>query len=397
VDESLSDRGIEEKIQIRTAQESVAQFETRKADHIRVAMDPEVQARGSGFDRLEFVHEALPEIDFQDVSISNRIFSNTSFARDLASPFFVSSMTAGHAASGSLNEKLARAAELKGWAMGVGSQRRELADLNAALEWKRIRAVCPSVTFFGNIGISQLIETDVEVIQRLVDALSASAMIVHLNPLQEALQTEGTPRFRGGLSAIETLVRRLNCPVVVKETGCGISGMTARRLIDAGVAAIDVAGRGGTHWGRIEGARAAEGPSSARAAILSEASRTLRDWGLSTVESLQQVTHAVRAGCDETQTLKPSVWASGGIRSGLDGAKAIALGAEAVGIAQPLMAAVLESEEALRFQMDRFDYELKTVLFCVGARNLSELRSRGVLMNVRGDATGELQDEGGRA
>lgn len=371
--------------------ETVEQFETRKADHIRVAMDPKVQAQGSGFDRLSFVHEALPEIDFQDVSINSKLFAGTRFEHEVLSPFFISSMTAGHSASFSINEKLARAAELKGWAMGVGSQRRELSDRSAALEWKRIRGVCPNVTFFGNIGLSQLIETEPSEVERLAEALSATAMIVHLNPLQEALQTEGTPRFRGGLKAIEILVRELSIPVIVKETGCGISGTTAKRLAEAGVFAIDVAGRGGTHWGRIEGERAALGPSSTRAAILAAAATTMKDWGLSTVDSIQQVAHALEASGRTSTDGGTELWASGGIRSGLDGAKALALGAVAVGVAQPLMAAVLktsENEDALRHEMDRFDYELKTVLFCVGARDLTELKSRAVL--VREDKGGAV-------
>lgn len=363
--------------------ETPEQFESRKVDHIRVAMDGKVQSSGSGFESLRFNHEALPDIDFQDVTLANEIFTDTFSATKLASPFFISSMTAGHAASGALNEKLARAAELKGWAMGVGSQRRELLDDASAGEWRRIRAICPTVTLFGNIGISQLIETDVLKVRKLADALRATAMIVHLNPLQEALQTEGTPKFRGGLRAIETLVRDLGLPVVVKETGCGISGATAKRLIEVGVSVIDVAGRGGTHWGRIEGLRAAEGPASNRSSILADAAQTLGDWGLSTVESLAQVRSVLETLRGETDVNnRCELWASGGVRSGLDGAKALALGALAVGIAQPLMAAVLKGDEALRHEMDRFEYELKTVLFCVGARNISELRSRDALLKI---------------
>lgn len=365
-------------------QETTHEFESRKADHIRVAMDPQVQSFGSGFDQIQFVHEALPEIDFHDISISAEIFSETSHSRKLESPFFISSMTAGHAGSHSLNEKLARAAELKGWAMGVGSQRRELQDLTAAAEWSQIRKFCPHVTFFGNLGLSQLIHTDVDIVRRLADSLDATAMIIHLNPLQESLQTEGTPRFRGGLQAIEKLVRGLGRPVIVKETGCGISGMTAKRLVDAGVAAIDVAGRGGTHWGRIEGVRAGASSQPAeatelskRAAILSDAANTLGDWGIATVDSLRQVARVFETTSQSDTRTATELWASGGVRSGLDGAKALALGASMVGVAQPLMAAVLEGEQELRHVMDRFDYELKTVLFCQGARSISELKSRG--------------------
>ena len=370
--------------------ESIEQFESRKVGHIRVAMDPGVQSLGSGFDRFAFVHEALPEIDFHEVSIATEVFAATSFARKLQSPFFVSSMTAGHAGSLALNEKLARAAEAKGWAMGVGSQRRELFDASAADEWSRIRALCPTVTFFGNIGLSQLIHTDVAEVLKLVDSLQATAMIVHLNPLQEALQTEGTPRFRGGLQAIENLVLNLGCPVIVKETGCGISGTTANRLMSAGVQAIDVAGRGGTHWGRIEGVRASESHSSAetlelskRAQILTKAAVTLGDWGISTVDSLLQVTQQVSRVAGQ----RLEVWASGGVRSGLDGAKALALGASMVGVAQPLMAAALQGDEELRHLMDRFDYELKTILFCTGTRDLETFRARGLsLLSEKGGA-----------
>lgn len=366
--------------------ESSQQFETRKADHIRVAMDSAVQSIGSGFDDLSFLHEALPEIDFGEVSISNSIFSARPSSVTLRSPFFVSSMTAGHAGSLSLNRRLAEAAFEKGWAMGVGSQRRELSDASASKEWTTIRANCPGVVLFGNIGLSQLIHTDTTAVQKLADALQAKAMIVHLNPLQEALQIEGTPNFRGGLKAIETLVREIKCPVVVKETGCGISGPTARRLIEAGVHAIDVAGRGGTHWGRIEGLRAASAASaessagaiSERAMILSQAAMTMRDWGLSTVDSIRQVASVVKASGGSPV----EIWASGGVRSGLDAAKALALGANAVGVAQPLMAGALEGEDALRQVMDRFEFELKTVLFCVGARDIAELRARASLIGT---------------
>lgn len=381
--------------------ESIEQFESRKVGHIRVAMDPGVQSLGSGFDRFAFVHEALPEIDFDDVKISTEVFANTESAKKLESPFFISSMTAGHAGSLSLNEKLARAAEAKGWAMGVGSQRRELFDASAADEWMRIRKLCPTVTFFGNIGLSQLIHTDVAEVRKLVDSLHAAAMIVHLNPLQEALQAEGTPRFRGGLQAIENLVLNLGCPVIVKETGCGISGTTADRLKSAGVHAIDVAGRGGTHWGRIEGVRAgetgngvaAEGSRefSKRAQILSQAAMTLGDWGISTVDSLNQVVRVAREAGGRDVVVGGSagrleVWASGGIRSGLDGAKALALGASMIGVAQPLMAAVLKSDDELHHVMDRFDYELKTILFCTGTRDLTSFSERGASL---------LSDKGG--
>ncbi|MDX9731888.1 MAG: alpha-hydroxy-acid oxidizing protein, partial [Bdellovibrionales bacterium] len=317
-------------------QESTHQFEARKSDHIRASMDPRSQSLGTGFDRLHFAHEALPEIDFSDVSIATSIFPNAFLNSETESaPFFASSMTAGHSGSVALNERLARACEAKQWIMGVGSQRRELGDVSAAREWSEIRKSCRKVRLMGNLGLSQLIEVmreDSSAVQRLVDSLQAEAMIVHLNPLQEAVQPEGTPRFRGGLAAIEALVRALGrTPVIVKETGCGISAVTAKRLLEAGVAVIDVAGRGGTHWGRIEGLRMgawAEGfKDTSEQAVKRETSQTMKDWGLSTVESLRQVVGVSKVA----QTGGPVVWASGGIRSGLDAAKALYLGARAVG------------------------------------------------------------------
>lgn len=372
-------------------------FESRKSDHIRASMDPSVQAGNSGFDDFDFVHEALPDLNFDEVSLQSQIFRGTKFAISLHSPFFISSMTAGHKGSLKLNEMLATAAAVKGWAMGVGSQRRELGDQTAQNEWRRVRKTAPSAVLFGNIGVSQLIESGPAQVLTLIEALQAKALIVHLNPLQEALQPEGTPQFRGGLQAIADLVKmaeeEFSIPVIVKETGCGISALTASRLINVGVRAIDVAGRGGTHWGRIEGLRAKEKLASAEAETktetetqadllgrlktLRQASESFKNWGLSTVDSLVQVAKV----CDTT-AVGSEAWASGGIRSGVDGAKALRLGAKAVGLAQPILAGALEGEASLHQVMDRFDYELKTVLFCCGLKDLTVFQTHALLKQV---------------
>lgn len=347
--------------------ESTSQFESRKSDHLEVAMDPRVQAvegLGTEFDLVQFIHEALPDLDFADISIEVDSSQATRTASLSASPFFVSSMTAGHEAGAVLNRRLAAACAARGWLMGVGSQRRELFDSASAAEWREIRKKTPDISLIGNIGLSQLVDSGVEKVLGLGEALEAVAMIVHLNPLQECLQLEGTPQFRGGLHAIAALAERARMPIIVKETGCGVSGTTARRLIGAGVAVIDVAGRGGTHWGRIEGLRAAKANVSS---LSSKAAESFQNWGLSTVDSLRQVVHAGRdAGVE--------IWASGGIRSGLDAAKAIRLGAARVGIAQPFLAAALNGEDELNRVMDRFEFELKVAMFCVGANDLGELR-----------------------
>lgn len=339
--------------------ESNHQFESRKVDHIRLSLSDQNQARGlSGLDQIELIHEALPDLDFSDLDIAT-----SSLGQSLKTPFLISSMTAGHAGSPALNRRLIAAAEARGWAIGVGSQRRELNDRAAADEWRSIRRDHAGAVVFGNLGIAQLIHTPTDQVRRLTDALGAAGLFVHLNALQECLQPEGTPEFRGGLDAIARLCRELGLPVIVKETGCGLSAATARRLTDAGVSAIDVSGLGGTHWGRIEGGRAA-GRDSVRA----DAAETFGEWGISTARALRD---AVDAGV-------PEAWASGGIRSGLDAAKCLAVGARLVGVAKPILAGAVESDLALDQVMRQFEFELRTALFCTGCRTVDELRTRKV-------------------
>lgn len=335
--------------------ESTVQFESRKRDHIRLALDGKNQAAGeSGLERVQLVHEALPDLDFKEVSLEY-----VSLKKKLKTPFLVSSMTAGHERSTELNVLLARACEARGWRMGVGSQRRELGDKKAADEWRAIRKKAPRVELLGNLGLAQLIKSKVSDVERLVENLEASAMIIHLNALQECMQPEGTPEFKGGLKAIEKLCAKLSVPVVVKETGCGFSASTLKRLKRTGVAAVDVSGLGGTHWGRIEGGRNHSGTDRHEAAL------TFANWGISTVDSLLEATK-----------LKPDyeVWASGGVRSGLDAAKLLSLGAACVGFAMPVLEAALNGEEALLSKMGVFEYELKTALFCTGSKTITSMQ-----------------------
>jgi isopentenyl-diphosphate delta-isomerase len=270
-------------------------------------------------------------------------------------------MTAGHVDALNLNLRFALAAEKRGWAMGVGSQRRELTDPKAAQEWKFIREKAPNTLLFGNIGIAQVITSSVRDIQTLVDNLKARALFVHLNPLQECLQPEGTPQFKNGFAKLKELCRELSVPVIVKEVGCGISGSTFKRLQDTGVKAVDVAGLGGTHWGRLEGERSEKSSPQAIAA------QTFSHWGLSTVESLLEGKYSL---------VNYQLWASGGVRSGLDAAKLFAIGAEKVGFAQPLLKAALHSDAELVRTMEQFEYELKIALFCTGSKTVQELRER---------------------
>lgn len=351
--------------------ESVSQFEQRKKDHLHIALDPRVQAKDAGgFEQIELIPEALPELDFADVDIATRFGK-----QNLNSPLFISSMTAGHDQSVLINLALAELSEKYQILMGVGSQRRQLWDETSRQEWALIRKRNPKALLIGNIGVSQLITTPLVQIEKLVDSLEALAIFVHLNSLQECLQKEGTPQFRGGLKAISNLAKKLSVPVIVKEVGCGFSVSTLEKLFSAGVAAVDVSGYGGTHWGRIEGLRAAEGEKAFLAA------QTFAQWGVSTVESVQNFQLAKKqAEHSKTKKMKaPALWASGGVRSSLDAAKLIAMGADMVGLAKPWLEAwSLGGASALEKLYQQWTYELKVALFCTGCASIKELQNKRV-------------------
>ena len=342
-------------------EESKSQFEQRKSDHIEYSLLDQNEALGeSGLHSFELIHDALPDLDFSDIDISTYILNEK-----VRSPFFISSMTAGHAGSININLRLAKVSAKNGWFMGVGSQRKELFDDTAAQEWKQILDQAPEAKLIGNIGISQLIHTPVESVQRLVDSLNGKALFVHLNALQECMQPEGTPYFKGGLQAIEKVCEKLNVPVIIKETGCGFSKSTLDKLKSTGVYAVDMSGYGGTHWGRIEGCRSRDHK------FLSSVSESFKDWGITTAQSLLNA-----------KQVQPDykLWASGGVRTGVDAAKLLALGAEAVGVAKPMLQAALVSEESLDIKMQQLEYELKTSLFCTNSKNIEELKTKKVLL-----------------
>ena len=333
--------------------ETTQGFEQRKADHIRLSLDPQTEATGlTGLQTIELMHEALPDLDFDDITLHSR-----QLGKDVKTPFLISSMTAGHKDGLIVNERLMTAAAERDWAMGVGSQRKELFDNKAHLEWLNLRKKFPTLRLFGNIGIAQVITSSLADMQRLVDNLEADALQIHLNPLQECIQGEGTPQFKGGYDAIETLCLSLNVPVIIKETGCGISHVTMKRLNNVGIKALDVSGFGGTHWGRIEGLRT-HNTTQKRAA------HTFKNWGINTLNSL---TSAQRLDLDY------EIWGSGGIRNGLDCAKLIALGATTFGFARPMLATALESQNALTKLTQTIEFELKTALFCTGHASINAL------------------------
>ncbi|MBA2648690.1 MAG: type 2 isopentenyl-diphosphate Delta-isomerase [Legionella sp.] len=334
-----------------------SQFEQRKRDHIKLALMPVNQSSElNPFDDFSLCHEALPDINFNEISIKSTRFNNS-----IETPFIVSSMTAGHDTALKLNHCLIEACAQSKWSMGVGSQRRELTDKSASSEWAVLRQQFPNVSLFSNLGLAQIIQTPLAAIEQLINALQASALIIHCNPLQECIQPEGTLDFKGCWVALEHLVKKIQIPIVVKETGCGFSKSTLSRLNNIGVAAVDVSGLGGTHWGRIEGHRAIHDTLRQQAAV------TFRNWGIDTIQS-------VKNAAALTPTFE--IWGSGGVRHGLDAAKLLALGATTVGFAKPMLEAALQSSQQVLNKMLTVEYELKTAMFCTGSLVLADLKEK---------------------
>ena len=330
-------------------------FEKRKKSHFLLSLKESSQSSElTGFHKVRLRHEALPDLDFEEVFIQQQWGTYL-----LRTPFFVSSMTGGWSESSAFNFKLAKACEKHSWIMGVGSQRGQLTDESKSQEWRAIRKAFPTLILLGNLGLTQVLRTPLKQICSLVDSLSAQGMIVHLNPLQEALQKEGTAQFKGGLDSIKELVKELPVPIIVKETGCGFSKETLDRLTDIGVSAVDLSGLGGTHWGKIEGAR------YSKKDFRFHIGETFSSWGVPTLESLIYSREKPR---------DYDLWASGGIKTGLDSAKALALGASFVGFGHLILKALHEGEQVLDKMMSRLEYELKVSLFCTGSKDIKELQ-----------------------
>ncbi|TAD80285.1 MAG: type 2 isopentenyl-diphosphate Delta-isomerase [Oscillatoriales cyanobacterium] len=334
--------------------------QSRKADHLRACLEDDVQCQqvSSGFDRYRFDHCCLPELDRAAIDPSSQFLG-----KDLRAPFLISSMTGGTEQAERLNFRLAAAAQRWGFAMGVGSQRVAVERPEVRRTFA-VRSVAPDILLFANLGAVQLNhDYGLQQCQELVDWLAADALILHLNPLQEAVQTKGDTNFAGLLDRIADLCDRLPVPVIAKEVGNGISGSMAQKLLAAGVRAIDVAGAGGTSWAKVESVRARD-PKQRRLGD------TFRDWGLPTVDCLL----AVRQVAPEVPLI-----ASGGLRNGLDAAKAIALGANLAGLAIPFLQAAEESPEALDFLCEVLVAELETTMFCTGNRTIADLQTSGRL------------------
>lgn len=339
----------------RSSPKALSGILNRKDQHLDVILSG-VAAHGlsGGFDAVRFVHEALPDLEHAGIDLGMAFLGHR-----LKAPLLISSMTGGPARAEAINARLAEAAQQLGIALAVGSQRAALEGAGTPGLDLTLRRRAPDVPILANIGTAQLTRGfGLDAARRALDMIAADALIVHLNPLQEACQPEGDRDWRGVGAALEALVRGLDAPVVVKETGAGISAVTARRLFDMGVAAVDVAGAGGSNWATVEGERA-EGPGDkAHAAAFA-------DWGMPTARVIAEV----RAACPDGLII-----GSGGVRDGVEAAKAIRLGADLVGQATGVLSAAMISTEAVVAHFGTVIRQLRTVCFCTGSASLADLR-----------------------
>ena len=331
----------------------------RKLDHIKINLEQDVRsALTTGLENYRFAHEALPELDLNRIDTTLRLF-----ARRLAAPILISSMTGGTAEAETINLRLAEAAQEVGVAMGVGSQRAALEHPEQAATFQ-VRRVAPDVLLFANLGAVQLnYGYTLDHCRRAVDMIQADALILHLNPVQEAVQSGGDVNFEGLAKKIEEICKKMEVPVIAKEVGWGISERTAKLLAECGVSVIDVAGAGGTSWSQVEMHRAPDEFTRQLAA-------TFVGWGIPTAESILNVKRTVP---------EMTVFASGGLKDGLDIAKCLALGATLGGMAgQFLKAAAISTEKAVEM-MKLTKRQIEVTMFAAGVGSLEDLKSDRLL------------------
>jgi len=338
-----------------------ATIERRKRSHLDLCATADVEhhEKTTLFEEVEFVHDSLSEVDLAEVD-----FSIEFLGRKLAAPFLITGMTGGTPDAAAVNRDLARLAEKFGIGFGLGSQRAMLRRPELAATYS-VRREAPSTLVLANLGLNQAAQTATADIVRLVRTVGADALCLHLNPAQELVQKEGDRKFSGGLRALSRITAELDIPLIVKETGCGISAKVGRQLEAAGVRTVDVSGAGGTSWVRVEDLR-----GDARSHALGE---LFRDWGIPTAASLVQLreTNLVRI-------------ASGGIRNALDAAKALALGATICGFALPVFRAYRSGgvDSASAF-LEQTIEGLRVAMVLTGSRTLAELRSQPVVLGPR--------------
>ena len=328
--------------------------ETRKREHIETVLNTNVTGKGikTGFEDFSFEHCALPELDLDNIDLSTSVFG-----KSLQAPILISSMTGGASEGGIINNRLAECAQILGLAMGVGSQRAGIENSSLSGTYN-VRDVAPGILLFANLGAVQLnYGYGIDEARRAVDMIEADALFIHLNPLQEAVQAEGDRDWRGIYEKIEDLISKVGVPVIIKEVGNGLSSVIVKKFISIGVSGIDVAGAGGTSWSEVEAERQ---PNP----IIKKVAHSFSGWGIPTAYSLIEATR---------ESGHIPVFASGGIRNGIDIGKAIRLGASLCGVAAPILEAADYNTETVVKHMNCLIEELRIVAFCTGSASLAEL------------------------
>ena len=343
----------------------------RKKDGIEIPLRNNVQAKASStyLEYVRLVHNALPEIDYDEIDTSTEFLGHS-----FSAPLIIDSMTGGTDEATQINGRLGEVAEKYGFAMGLGSQRAGLRSEELAATYSVARKNAPNAFLIANIGGAQLAKgLSTDEARTIVKMIRANALVIHLNPLQELIQPEGEPRYKGVLGKIADIAKTIDVPVIVKEVGAGISREVAVKLEMAGVSAINVAGSGGTSWAGVEKLRA----DASKDKIKSRLGEMFWDWGIPTAASL----------LDVKKSIKLPLIASGGLRNGLEAAKCIALGASMAAMAYPFLRAAAESRESVFAFADMLLSELKSTMFLVGARNISSMASSRYIL------TGPLAQE----
>jgi len=330
----------------------------RKADHIKISLNQDVQARKTttGFEEIHFIHKALPEINKQKIDLSTTVFNHK-----FAAPLIVGAITGGTPEATKINATIAEAVEELGLGMGVGSQRAAIEDKKLEKTFAVARKKAPTAFLIANIGGVQLVNGyGPKEVKKAIEMIEADAIAIHLNPLQEAVQPEGQTNFRGILKKIGEIAKELDKPVIVKETGAGIAAEEAKKLEAAGVKGIDVSGAGGTSFAAVEYYRAKRRGNR----FQSRLGDVFWDWGVPTAISVVEV----------SQTVSIPVIASGGVCDGVDMAKALALGASLTSLSRPVLRAAVKSVKETKDALSLLIEELRNVMFLVGACSVQTLR-----------------------
>ncbi|GAA0431225.1 type 2 isopentenyl-diphosphate Delta-isomerase [Lentibacillus halophilus] len=328
----------------------------RKTEHIRLCLEDNVEGvdKSTGLEGISFIHNALPEINFRDIDLTSHFLD-----KPIKAPFLVSSMTGGSELAAQINRNLAKAAEEKGWAVALGSTR-ALLESDAHQESFLIRKHAPTVPLIANLGAVQLnYGYGAEACQQIIDMTGADSIVLHFNPLQEAVQDGGDLNFENLLPKIENVCSALDVPVGAKEVGFGIDGTVAKQLYDAGISYIDVAGAGGTSWSQVEKLRSNDPLKKA-------AAEAFNSWGIPTKDCIV----SVRSALDDIPVVS-----SGGMKTGMDAAKALTIGADVIGFARKLLQAATESDEAVVKTMDQIELELTMTMFGIGAKTIGDLKN----------------------